>query len=52
MLAMILRLSSFGAEQIFIFFRLSLCLCGKGAETSHINAYRRILNVLCIYTDT
>ena len=59
MLAMILKLSSFGAEQIVDFSRLGLCsgvcVCGGGGggvESSHIYAHRRRLNVLYIYTET
>ena len=56
MLAMILKFSSFGAEQIDYFSRLGFCSCmcvgggrGGGVEISHINAHRRRLNVLYIY---
>ena len=48
MLATILKFSSFGAEQIFIFLIRFLFLW-EGAESSHINVHRRILNVLYIY---
>ena len=32
MLGTILKLSSFGAEQIFIFFQLDLCFAGGGLK--------------------
>ena len=52
LLAAILKLSSFGAKQVVYFSQLGLCSCVRGAESSHINAHRRILNVLYIYTET
>ena len=51
-LAMIVKLSPFAFFQIMHFSQLGLCSCVRGAERSHINAYKKILNVLCIYTDT
>ena len=48
----ILKLSSFGAEEIVYFSRLGLYSCVRGAESSHMNAHRRILNVLYMYTET
>ena len=40
------------AQNKYLFFPIRPLLLWEGAESLHIDVHRRILNVLCIYTDT